>query len=119
MKEPILGQPRVVRIALAQMLVEGGQKRANLKRAENNIAHAAERGAEIVVLPETLNLGWTHPSAVAEAGAIPGGESFERLRAAAISKQLYVCAGLAERDADKVFNSAVLISPQGEILLVH
>lgn len=119
MKDSILQEPRIVRIALAQMLVEGGCKAANLERAEKYVATAAAKGAEIVVLPEALDLGWTHPSAIAEADVVPGGESCERLRAAAEKNRVYVCAGLVERDGNLVFNSAVLISPDGAVLLVH
>ena len=75
--------------------------------------------AQIVLLPEALNLGWTHPSADTEADAIPGGESCERLRTAARAQGIHVCAGLVERDGAMVFNSAVLLGPRGEILLVH
>ena len=49
-------------VALTQMLVEPGEKQANLARAESWIGQAAERGAEIVVLPEAMPLGWTHPN---------------------------------------------------------
>lgn len=111
--------PTGFRIALAQMLVEGGRKAANLQRAERSIAEAARRGAPVVLLPEALNLGWMHPAAETEADAIPGGESCERLRAAARTHGVYVCAGLVERDGGRIFNSAVLLAPTGEVLLVH
>ena len=48
-------------LALIQMLVEGGDKEGNLCRAEERVAEAGRQGAEVVVLPEALNLGWTHP----------------------------------------------------------
>lgn len=108
-----------LKLALAQMLVEGGCKDANLQRAEQRIAEAAQNGAQLVILPEALNLGWTHPSAALEADEIPDGESCSCLRTAAQASQIYVCAGLVERDGAQIFNSAVLISPQGEVLLVH
>ena len=111
--------PSSVRLAMAQMLVEGGRKQANLARACARIAEAAEAGAQIVVLPETLDLGWTHPSALTGAEPVPGGAPFERLRDAASRHRLFVCAGLIERDGEKVFNAAVLIGPDGGLLLHH
>ncbi|MGC9317957.1 MAG: nitrilase-related carbon-nitrogen hydrolase, partial [Armatimonadota bacterium] len=45
------------------MLVEGGQLQDNLARAERMIQRAAEEDCAIVVLPEALDAGWTHPSA--------------------------------------------------------
>jgi len=101
------------------MLVEGGNKASNLRRAEERIAQAACQGAQMVLLPEALNLGWTHPSAFAEADAIPGGESCSRLRASACAHRVYICAGLIERAGDSIYNSAVLFGPDGGILLFH
>lgn len=107
------------KLALVQMLVEGGQKAANLFRAEQRVAEAAHGGAQVIVLPEALNLGWTHPSAATEADAIPGGESCARLCAAARRHRVYVCAGLVESAGQAIFNSAVLIDPSGQVLLLH
>ncbi|MBN2507050.1 MAG: carbon-nitrogen hydrolase family protein [Verrucomicrobia bacterium] len=109
----------MITLALVQMRVDGGAKTSNLSRAEERIAQAAHRGAQVVLLPEALNLGWTHPSAHTDADAIPDGESCARLRAAARACRVHVCAGLVERAGNRVFNSAVLIAPGGEILLVH
>ena len=52
-----------MKLALLQMLVEPGRKEANLARAEQRIAEAAARGADIVLLPEAMPIGWTHPTA--------------------------------------------------------
>ena len=51
------------RLAMAQMRVEGGNPAANLQRAADQIAEAARNGAKVVVLPEALDLGWTHRAA--------------------------------------------------------
>lgn len=115
----MMHEATTLKLAMAQMLVEGGRKAANLERAEKSIAEAAHRGAQIVVLPEALNHGWTHPVANAEVDSIPDGESCARLRAAAQTHRIHVCAGLVEREGGSIFNSAVLISPTGEILLLH
>ena len=106
-------------IALAQMLVEPGEPARNLARAEQRICEAAAGSAQIVLLPEALDCGWTHPSAHELAGTIPGGPACERLRAAARQHRIMVCAGIIERDGDRLFNAAVLISAEGEILLHH
>ena len=108
-----------LRLALAQMLVEPGEPQRNLDRAEQRIAEAAAGGAQIVLLPEALDCGWTHPSAHEFAGSIPGGPACERLRAAAGQHGVMVCAGMVERCGDRLFNAAVLISASGEILLHH
>ena len=107
------------KLALAQMLVEGGRKEANLRRAIERINEAACNGAQIVVLPEAMAIGWTHPSARTEADEIPNGMACAKLRDAARQNKIYVCAGLIERVGETVFNSAVLIDWQGEVILHH
>jgi predicted amidohydrolase len=107
-----------ITLAMAQMLVEGGDVAGNLSRAGHMIAEAARRRCDIVVLPECLDLGWTHPSAREMAQPIPGRYS-DTLCDAAQTSGLYVVAGLTEKARDRVYNAAVFISPSGEILLKH
>ncbi len=107
------------RIALIQMNVKGGEMKENLARAENCIASAADQGARLAVLPEAMDLGWTHPSCRDLAETVPDGEPARRLSAAAAANGLHVCAGLTERDGDKVYNTAILIDPKGQILCKH
>ena len=113
------------KLALAQMLVVPGAVAENLRRAEERIATAAGQGAEVVLLPEALDCGWTHPCANQFAGEIPEGEACRRLSAAARQQGVFVCAGLIERAArsagrgTELFNAAVLIDPRGEVILHH
>ncbi len=107
------------RLALVQMLVEGGAPNRNLARALERIAEAAQAGAQVVLLPEALDLGWTHPTAKTAAEPIPDGGPCRQLRDAARREGVYVCAGLVERAGDRVFNAAVLIAPTGEVILHH
>jgi predicted amidohydrolase len=82
------------------------------------IGEAAGKGCDIVLLPECLDLAWTHPSAKREADPIPGGRS-DRLCKAARERRIYICAGLTEKCPDRVYNSAILISSGGEIILKY
>lgn len=110
---------RGFRLALVQMLVEGGAKEANLVRAEARIGEAARGGAHVVLLPEVCDLGWTDPSALEAAEPIPDGEPCRRLQTAARAHGVYLCAGLTEKADDGVYNSAVLIDPAGDVVLKH
>lgn len=101
------------------MRVDGGEPEANLTRAEARLAEARSKGADIAVLPEALDLGWTHPSARSGAAPIPDGTTCRRLRTAARRHGLFVVAGLTERCGERVFNSAVLINPGGDVILHH
>lgn len=107
------------KLALAQMPVIGGQREKNLRSAAEYIAMAAKAGAAIILMPEALDCGWCHDSSITEAGTIPDGKACQHLREAAKTHHIHVCAGLIERAGDQLFNSAVLISPEGEVLLHH
>jgi predicted amidohydrolase len=106
-------------LALLQMEVVGGDKERNLRRAEALLAEAAGRGAQFALLPEAMDLGWTDPSCLREAEPIPAGGPCCRLAAAARAHRLYVCAGLTERDEERVYNAAVIIDPSGRVILKH
>ena len=106
-------------LALAQMRVVGGAPDVNLEHAGEMIAEAAEQGAQIVLLPEAMDLGWTDPSALTLADAVPEGKTASLLCHLARKYDIYICSGLTEKDGEKVYNSAVLIDPRGEIIILH
>jgi len=106
-------------LAMVQMEVDAGDLDSNLQRAEKKIAEAARNGAQIALLPEAMDLGWMDPSAKTLATYIPEGETCQRLRTAAKQNQIFVCAGIIEKDNDKIYNAAVLIDPSGKVLLKH
>jgi len=107
------------KLAMIQMLVIGGEREENLNHAVSLIEKAANQGAEIALLPECLDLGWTHPSSGTLAEVIPEGESCRILRKAAADFHVHVCAGITEHAGDKVYNTAVFIDENGEVILQH
>ena len=110
---------RNYKVALIQMEVEAGKLDANLTRAKARIATAAKSGARIVLLPEVMDLGWTDPSARDFAYEIPDGKTCKALRDAAKQNNIYVCAGIVEKDGDLRYNAAVIIDPSGKVILKH
>ncbi len=112
-------QNSAIKLALIQMKVVGGELDQNLQHAAEQIARAAGEGAQLALLPEVMDLGWTHPSAKTMAYLVPGGKTFEQLASAARENQIYVVAGIVEKDGEKTYNTAVLIAPDGELLLKH
>jgi predicted amidohydrolase len=109
---------RSIKLAAGQMLVEPGQAEANLQRAARCIAEAGRSGCDLVVLPECLDLGWTHPSAHDQAEPIPGPRC-RHLAEAAAAADVCVVAGLTERWQDRIYNSAVVIDSAGNLLWTH
>ena len=111
--------PRIFRLGLCQMLVTPGQPESNRKRAQALVEQAAQSGANIALLPECCNLGWTHPSAATLAEPVPDGATFQMLADVARRHHIYVCAGLVEQDNGRVYNTAALIDRNGHLLLRH
>src|SRR4051794_23602506 len=96
------------KLAMVQMLVEGGEKRRNLEHARDLIALAATHGAQVILLPEAMPLGWTHCSARNDADGVPAGETCRMLAGLAKTHDVYICSGMLERSGDQIFNAAVL-----------
>ena len=107
-----------VKIAMCQSKVEYGKPEENLARGYAMLKEAAQQGAQIAILPECMDLGWANPAAEEMAQEIPGPRS-ELLSKWAKEFKMYVCAGLTEREGDKLYNTAVLINDKGELLGIH
>jgi len=100
------------------MFVTGGMAEKNIRKAGEMIERAARGGCHLIVLPECLDFGYTFPDAARLAEPVPGKWSDALSRYAADSS-IYVVAGLTERESSDIYNAAVLISPEGCILLKH
>lgn len=107
-----------MKIAVCQLLVEGGEPERNLDRAKEYIQKAVKQGTELVLLPETIDLGWTHPSVHNEAMPIPG-ERSDFFAELAKKHSIYICVGLTEKKNQQQFNTAIIINPSGEIIAKH
>ncbi len=121
-----------VRVGLIQMDARLYDKEYNLAQAETLIRQAAARGAKIVCTPEVAVQGYPRvdlppgtsfdaPRIVAErkkilaaAETIPG-SSTERFAALARELKIWIVFGMDENRGGKLFNTAVLMSPLGQI----
>lgn len=110
---------RVFRLALVQMRVEPDARDRNLARAVARIETAARAGADVVLLPEALPLGWMAAGSRDLADEVPAGPTCAIFREAARRVGVYICTGLVERCGNRVFNAAVLIDGTGRICLHH
>jgi predicted amidohydrolase len=95
-----------------------GDKTANLETALALVQEAAARGARLVALPELFNCLATPDKIVAQAEPIPGPSSDAMCQAAARLGVTIVAGSIAERavDADRPYNTSLVISPAGKIL---
>ena len=107
-----------IRIAMCQILCLDGDRTGNIARMEVAVDRARDQPIDIVCFPETVFYGWVNPEAHTRAQPIPGEDS-ETLRRLAQMHDVYLCAGLEEKDGDHLYDSALLIDPEGQILLKH
>jgi predicted amidohydrolase len=110
---------RTVRLAAVHFAPAAGETPDDkCRQFEPLIRRAAERGADLVVLPETLTwFGSRSPMADA-AEPIPG-PSTEYFGELAKRHNLYVVAGLLERDEHRIYNVAALLGPDGGLAGVY
>jgi len=109
---------KTVKIAMCQIFVLDGDREGNFVRIENAVAEAKAGGAQIACLPESIILGWENPEAHKRAYPIPGPDS-DRLCELAKKYSIYICAGLDEKDGDKLYGAALLIDDKGKIAVKH
>lgn len=102
-------------VCMGQIKVNFSDVEGNLSRAIEAIKRSASMGCSIVVLPETLDVGWLNPDAVELAKPIPGPYS-DALADAARESGIYVAAGLTERYGGRIYDAAVFLSPKGDLL---
>ena len=107
-----------IKVAMCQIFVLDGDRAGNFVRIEDAIRQAKDAGAKIVCLPETVILGWVNPDAHKRAYPIPGKDS-ERLCKLAKKYEVYLCAGLEEKDGRNLYDSAILTNDKGQILAKH
>ena len=109
-----------VRVAVVQFDPQVGiqHSQTNLEHSLELAREAAMNGANLIVLPELANTGYlfgTRQEAFLHAELIPEGPSMQAWLDFARKHQVYLAAGLAERDGVQLFDSAVLVGPGGFI----
>lgn len=107
---------RIVRLAAIHLQPRSGSTPQD-KREQFAplIAEAAHQKANLIVLPETLTFYGTGRSYADCAESIPGPSSnyFGKL---AKKHQTHIVAGILERDEHLVFNTSILLGPDGNLI---
>jgi predicted amidohydrolase len=108
----------VVKIACVQMEPVIGERDKNVRKSLDRVGEAAAAGARLIVLPELCNSGYvlgSRSEAFALAEAVPGGPTCRAWIDLAHRLDLYLVAGICERDGAQLYNAAVVIGPAGHI----
>ncbi len=107
---------RKVRLAAVHFRPRGGKTPMdNCRLFEPLIADAARQRADLVVLPETLTFYGLGKSFYDVAEPVPG-PSTDYFGELAKKHNLYIVAGLVERERHLIYNVAVMLGPDGKIV---
>ena len=115
--EPVAAPaPRTVRVAAVHHRPSGNRTAAeNVEEFCRFVARAGAAGADFVCLPEGITVVGTGQSYVEASEPVPG-PTAQRLGAAAREHGLHIIAGVYEREGAAVYNTAVVIGPDGALL---
>lgn len=106
------------KLALVQLLVSP-VKSDNLNRASELIKEAAQKGAQVVALPECFNSPYGTRFFPEYAEKIPG-QSTQMLSEVAKECGIYLIGGsIPEEDSGKLYNTCTVFGPDGALLIKH
>jgi omega-amidase len=110
-----------LRAALCQMMVVKESKKANILKARNMIYEAADKGADIIALPEMFNCPYNNKHFREYAETYPNGETLNMLSSAAREKNVFIIGGsIPELDEQgRVFNTSFIFDNNGNLIGKH
>ncbi len=117
-KERITGKENLVKAAAIQISYTMGEKEANIQKGIDKISEAVANGAKLVVLPECSTTGYvfnTRQEAASLAEEVPCGPTVKLWEKVAAEKDVYIVAGIVEKEDVDLYNTAVLVGPEGYI----
>src|SRR5262245_42847650 len=106
---------RTFRVAAVSMNGFLGEPERVLRNIAGWCERAAAEKAELVLFPELVVHGHCTPNTWELAEPVPDGPSVRRLVQIARDYRLVLCAGLSEKERDIVYNTQVLVGPDGYI----
>lgn len=104
-----------MKVGFYQFDVKFGEKEMNIKKVSENLL---KTDFDLIVLPELFNSGYlfTSKELLKEmAEEVPDGKTTEALIEVAEKMNGYIVAGIIEIDNGKIYNTAVVVGPEGFI----
>jgi N-carbamoylputrescine amidase len=100
-------------VAAIQMASELEQVDLNLARADAHLQTAHDAGADLAVLPELFNTGYSFLDDYTGCAEGLDGPSIRFLRDRAVRWDMGIAGGIVEREGRHLYNSLVLVDPRG------
>ena len=109
-----------MRVAVVQFRADRSDKSSSLQSLAS-LARTAGPGADVVVLPEMAATGYCFDSAdaVRAVAERPMAETFELFSEVATDLTSWLVVGFAEQADEGLYNSALVIQPDGELAFVY
>ncbi len=105
----------IVKLAVIQLEINTDDVEGNISRAEDKIKEYAEKGADIVCLPEAFATTINIRKIQEQAEEIPGGKILNRLCICAKENSVFIAAGIIEQERGKLYSTTVLIDNSGNM----
>lgn len=106
---------QTTRVAAISMNSPLGQVAEVLNEIDAWCRQAAEEGADLALFPELVVHGHCTPNTWELAETVPDGPSVRRIAEYAKQYKLFLSVGLSEKESDIVYNTQVLVGPDGYI----
>ena len=107
--------PHKVQIATTQMDGNPAPVEQRLQRAEQLVVRAAEAGAQLVVLPELFNAGYTYEDTNHRRAEPLDGPTVSWMKDTAARFDVHLAGSLMLLDEDEVYNALLLWAPDGRM----
>jgi Predicted amidohydrolase len=103
------------------MMVNQESKKTNIFKAKTMIYEAADKGADIIALPEMFNCPYNNKYFREYAEIYPNGETINMLSSAAKEKQVFIIGGsIPELDEQgRVYNTSFIFDNKGTLIGKH
>ncbi len=111
----------LLKVGAVQTLAELGEPERNLARIAHHVRDLADQGAQVIALPEAMNAGYLFDDAAHALGhgAPLDGEFVAGLIELADETGVVLGCGITEREADRLYNSAILLVPGDGVVATH
>jgi predicted amidohydrolase len=103
--------PRTIKIAAIQMDANPAPLQERLDRAERLVTDAADNDAQLIVLPELFNIGYTYADSNHRLAEPLDGLTVNWMRDTAAYLNIYLAGSLLLLDHTDVYNALLLFSP--------
>jgi hypothetical protein len=107
--------PREIKVAAVQMTASLAPIASRLPRAQELVEKAARLGAQLVVLPELFNTGYTYSRVNHERAETMDGKTAAWMKTTAARLGVHLAGTLLLRDQDEIYNTMLLYAPDGRM----